>query len=81
MNSLVSKYAIEGKTNGEKNGHYFMTKDATAAVADEVVQTHIGLKGDDKAKYIAERLDKLWAHYDVNNEGYVEVERIPVLLR
>jgi hypothetical protein len=82
MNSLVSKFAIEGRgEDGAKNGHFFMTKDSTEQVAKEVVETHMHMQGGERDAYIAEHLPKLWAHYDVNKDGYIEVERAPVLLR
>ena len=81
MNSIVSKWAIEGKTDGVKNGHFFMTMDKTAEVCREVVATHLHMTGPEGDAYVSERLAKLWPHYDVNKDGYVEVERIPPLLR
>ena len=82
MKSLVTSYAIEGNNgDGTKNGHYFMTKATTEAAAHEVVGTHLKMSGAAKDAYIAEHLDKLWAHYDVNKAGYIEVERAAPLLR
>lgn len=45
MHSLISKYALEGNTGGKPNGHFYMTKDATSRVTDEVVNTHLGFNG------------------------------------
>ena len=82
MKSLVATYAIEGKAaDGSKNGHFFMTKGTTEAAAQEVVGTHLHLSGEAKDAFVAEHLDKLWPHYDVNKEGYIEVERAAPLLR
>lgn len=82
MASLVKKYAIEGKgDDGNKNGHFFMTKDITKAAAQEVVETHLGFKGAKRDAFIAERFDKLWAHHDVLHDGFIEVERAAPLLR
>ena len=58
-----------------------MTMDKTAEVCKEVVETHMHMAGEQRDAYIAERLAKLWPHYDVNKDGFVEVERIPPLLR
>lgn len=82
MNSIVSKWAIEGKNeDGSKNGKFFMTKDLTREVASEVVQTHMGMTGSAKDAYVNEKLDELWKKYDNLNEGFVPAERIPVLLK
>lgn len=82
MNSLVSKFAIEGRNgDGSKNGHYFMTRDKTDEVCREVVETHMHMGGGDRDAYVDEKLGKLWPHYDVNNDGFVDVERVPPLLR
>jgi len=82
MNSLVSKFAIEGKNaDGSKNGHFFMTQAKTEEVCKEVVETHLHMTGGERDSYVAERFAKLWPHYDVNGEGFVEVERVPPLLR
>jgi len=42
MDSLIRQYAVEGNTNGDPNGEFFMTKDGMNAVAGEIVQTHLG---------------------------------------
>lgn len=82
MKSLVATYAIEGKAaDGSKNGQFFMTKATTEAAAHEVVGTHLKMSGAEKDAYVSEHLDKLWSHYDVNKDGYIEVERAAPLLR
>ena len=35
----------------------------------EVVQTHLGLKGDGADGYLNEHFDEMWSKYDVNEEG------------
>lgn len=52
MNSLIMKYALEGKSNGGPNGQFFMTKDAMESVTDEVVGTHLGFTGAQKDKWV-----------------------------
>ena len=49
MNSLISKYALEGKSNGQPNGVFFLDKKGAAGVANEVIDTHFGYKGEKKA--------------------------------
>lgn len=82
MKSILSNWAIEGKNDdGSKNGHFFMTKASTEEVGKEVVETHMHMQGADRDSYVAEHLSKLWPHYDVNKEGYIDADRVPVLLR
>ena len=76
LKSLVSKWAIEGNTDGAKNGHFFMTKDLTHQAANEVVETHLGFHGDKRDSYINERLDALWNHHDVLHEGNAYTEDV-----
>lgn len=32
-------------------------------------------------KLVKERFPSLWEHYDVNDEGFMEVERAPMFIR
>lgn len=48
MHSLITQYALEGNTDGKPNGHFYMTKDQTQRVTDEVVGTHWGFTGAQK---------------------------------
>lgn len=52
MNSLISKYSLEGNDKGTPNGHFYLDKDAAKAVSNEVVETHFGFTGSKKAEYI-----------------------------
>ena len=75
MRSLYKSYATEGKTKGEPNGHFWVTKSDGFNVATEVSDTHLG-KVLGQAEF-----DDLWDKYDVNGEGKVEIDRMPMLLR
>lgn len=82
MNSIVSKLAIESRNeDGSPSGKFFMTKELTNQVAHEVVETHMHMTGADKDSYVEEKLNKLWPHYDNNNEGFVDADRVPPMLR
>ena len=80
MNSLITKYALEGKTDGAPNGKFFLDKQALVAASKEVVGTHMGFKGDKAAKFMGP-VDKLWNHFDVNNVGFIDVARGAPFLR
>jgi len=81
MNSLISKFALEGKTDGAGNGKFYLDKSGAAAVASEVVQTHFGFTGEKKESFLAGKFDKLWNHYDVLGQGWLAVEKGPQFLR
>ena len=81
MNSLISKFALEGKTDGAGNGKFYLDKSGAAAVANEVVQTHFGFTGEKKESFLAGKFDKLWNHYDVLGQGWLAVEKGPQFLR
>jgi len=82
MNSLLSKYALEFKDEaGEPSGKFYMDKKGTRAAATEVVGTHFGYTGEKLTSYVDGKMSTLWPHYDVLSEGYVDADRVPVLLR
>ena len=60
MHSLITKYALEGNTNGKPNGHFFLNKEGVKAVAREVVQTHLGFSGAKLDSYLKENFPGLW---------------------
>jgi hypothetical protein len=81
MNSIIGKYALEGKAGGKPNGKFFLDKKGAAGVASEVVDTHFGFKGEKKAQFLAEHLDKAFNHVDALKEGFFPVAKGPVFLR
>ena len=81
MRSLYKNYATEGESNGHPNGHFWVTHADALRVAAEVAETHLGQKGEAAASYVSANFEPLWAKYDVNEEGRVEIDRMPTLLR
>lgn len=81
MNSLISKYALEGKTDGSPNGKFYLDKSGAANVASEVVGTHLGFSGEKKESFLAGKFDKLWNHYDVLGQGWIAIEKGAPFLR
>lgn len=82
MKSLIEKWAIESrKEDGTKSGLFYLTKDLTKLAANEVVQTHHKFTQKQTDDYLEEHFDNVWKHYDVNHDGFIEVERVAVLLR
>lgn len=81
MWSLISQYALEGNTNGQPNGHFYMTKELTEKACDEVISTHYKFEGQKKHQMVQEAMERLWPRYDVNGDGFIEVQRAAVFLR
>ena len=81
MNSLISRYSLEGNVGGKPNGHFYLNKEGALAVSKEVVNTHLGMNGKKREQYIAPRFNQIWSHFDVNSDGFLEVERMPQFLR
>jgi len=52
MRSLIDTYAVEGKTDGAPNGHFFMTKDALVSVSNEIAETHMGFHGAKRDAFV-----------------------------
>ena len=72
MNSLISKYAREVKLEGKLTGQMFLNKEDAQKVSDEVLKDHKQHTATNKVDF-----DGTWKHFDVNNDGLVEVERMP----
>ena len=82
MNSLISNYAREVKQDGKLTGAMFCNKDDAFAAATEVVSTHFKYSTEKAAKWLKDNtFADTWNHYDVNKDGLVEVERMPMFLR
>ena len=85
MNSLLTKYAREVTKDGALTGHF--NQDDAKNVSMEVVQTHFGYNSNEAEKYLngdrdgSNIFEDTWNHFDVNQDGLVEVERMPQFLR
>lgn len=81
MRSLYQNYATEGRVGDEPDGHYWVTKENAYRVSHEVVATHLNLKGKDGDEYLKTSFPDLWKKYDVNEEGFLDIDRMPAFLR
>jgi len=81
MRSLITNYALEGKTDGAPNHSFYLTKNGIQSVSREIVGTHFGWSGAKRDNYVQAQLSKLWPHFDVLNEGFIDVGKAPQLLR
>ena len=81
MNSLIGRYSLEGNTDGQPNGQFYLDKDGAKAVAQEVTQTHFGFHGAKRDQYVSQRLPDIWKNLDVNNDGIIDIQKGAVMLR
>lgn len=81
MRSLYTNYATEGRVGDQPDGHYWVTKENAYKVSHEVVGTHLNLKGGEGDAYLKESFPALWAKYDINEEGLLDIDRMPAFLR
>merc|ERR1712227_26973 len=75
MRSMITTYAIEGKTceeeeestkltkNCKPTGQFFLDKQGATLAAKEVLATHKGLTGDALKDYLATYFDKAWGNF------------------
>ena len=80
MKSLYKNYATEGKANGLPNGHFWVTREDAQRAATEVAANNLGL-GAKANSYVKSNFDELWGRYDVNEEGQIDIDRMPQFLR
>ena len=78
MHSLIEKYAIEMKVDGVETREFYLNKEGAQAVANEVRDTHSEANA---ALAEGDRFGDIWNHFDINQDGFVEVERMPQFLR
>jgi hypothetical protein len=82
MRSMVKTYALEGKNkDGSPNGNFMMDEAVTRAAASEVLETHKGLTGDAKKKYLDTYFPRTFAHFDVTKDGKLDVVKMPMFMR
>jgi hypothetical protein len=69
----LKNFATEGVTEGGMpNGQFFIVKDQAKELASEIVETHLGMKGVEKANFLKKKFNEAWEHYDVNDEGVMD---------
>jgi len=75
MRSVISNYAVEGKSDGGPNGKFFITRSDMNSLADEVLSNNMGFTDSAKKQaYAEEHVPKIWKHFDVFGNGYLPVE-------
>ena len=77
MWSIIKQYAFEArdKKTGDPTGHFYLDYAGAMALAREVAETHLKLKGGELDSYIKEHGADTWARFDVNDDGAIDAER------
>lgn len=73
MRSIIQNYAVEGNSDSDPNGHFYLKRDGAVNVAKEIVGSHFGWTGEKRDNFANQKLDELWGNYDVNGEGFIDV--------
>ena len=82
MRSMYDTYGTEGmNADGTPNGKFWVTKENAKKAVGEVVCTHLKQCGADEKSYVNEVFPNAWTRYDVNEEGKIELDRMPIFLR
>ena len=80
--SMLKNYAVEGATeDGYPTGEFYLTPATAWMAAKEVVETHLGLKGQANEDYLNKYFDKTWRHFDTADNGKIEPERMSGFFR
>ena len=64
---MCKTYALEGKNkDGSSNGNIQMDEAVTRVASSEVLETHKGLTGDAKKKYLDTYFPRIFAHFEMS---------------
>ena len=66
---------------GKPTGRIWLYKDGGMAAGREAVKEFYGFEDKKLEEYCAEHLAQSWKHFDVNDDGKIEIERAPQFLR
>ena len=74
-------YSIEKAKDGKPTGEFFFNPLAARMAGNEIVATHLGLKGDALNDYMDKCFDKTWRHFDTSGSGEIETARMSGFFR
>lgn len=83
MRSVIQVYALEGRGDdgkGGPTGKFYLRESDFYKVGSEVVNTHLGYSGAKLTDYLNEHVPRVFHHFDLNNQGYIIVEKAPQAL-
>ena len=74
MTTIIKNFALEQKTkDGTASGTFKMGKKQTQDAARQIVQKYKKINGKELDDYMGQYFQRTWEHYDVNNEGTLDV--------
>ena len=93
--NIIDNYAVEGvagvkEKDPKPTGQFYLNKEKTRLVAQEVLCTHFQKCGADGDKWLSEysgngdgigRFEEAWKYFDVNNEGRLDAVGVSTFFR
>ena len=80
--NVIKNYATEGVTKqGLPSRYFFITKDQTKTISDEVIKTHLGYNDAKTKEFISKKFEDMWDYYDVNKEGTIDANWAATFMR
>jgi homoserine acetyltransferase len=63
--------------DGKPSGHFYCDRKSARAVSSEVLHSHFFSDDKKVEKYLENNFENTFAHFDVNKDDIIEVERMP----
>ena len=77
MASIIDKYALEEATvDGKKTGNFVFKRVNAQLVAEEVIDTHLGLRGKAASDFLDKNFDRAFKEFDPNGDGKIEAAQM-----
>ena len=74
---MIENYASEARNEaGMPSGKFYLNEDAAKRAGEEVISSHMGLKGDKLKEYMNTNFFEAWGHADAAGDGKVEAARM-----
>ena len=83
MRSMIANYAMEraDKDTKQPTGEFYFSPIAARMASKEILETHMGLKGDAANDYLDKYFAKTWDHFDTADEGEISTDRMATFFR
>ena len=82
MNSMIGRYAIEGRDDdGNPNHQFYLDEEQARMASEEVAATHLHLQGQALKNYMDANFMDAWNYYNTANDGKIEADRMTTFFR
>ena len=83
MRHILLRYALEkaDPLTGKPTGRFYVDRAGAYELAMETIVTIMKMTGNAAIDYFNQKVPAAWARQDVNNDGVIEAERVPIFLR